>query len=135
MVYTRQPHNKLGDKSRDRPLGLDSLVLRRMQPGGERCTLTVTHRDTRQFVVVITLGRSRTAAEVEALGLPLETVEAAVARVKAAVADDDVDMEVQTVVTLLDPMTSLRMRVPMYFEGVTAPLRAFDRDWNLDHMH
>lgn len=40
----------------------------------------------------------------------------------------------QTIISLLDPLTALRMRVAMKFEGVTGSLRAFDRDWNLEHM-
>lgn len=62
VVYTRQPHNKLGDKARDKPLLLDTLLLKRMENvhgGLHRWQLTMSLRDERSFVVLVTVVRLR----------------------------------------------------------------------------
>lgn len=91
-------------------------------------------QDDRQFVIMATFVTMRNQAQVVAMGLKPETIDQAIQRVKSAISDGDDDMQCQTIVSLLDPLTSMRMRRAMRFDGVTGPLRAFDQEWYLEHM-
>lgn len=121
--YTRSLTAKIGINQRDGPLNATPTCLY------GRNTLKISALESGTWIITIYIAERQTVEKVKGMMMPPETKDEAKERMKSLLVgdiEDGIGLE-QITLSLLDPMTCQRIKIPARFDDASGP-QAFDLD-------